>query len=444
MKIVLIILISMFAFKTEAQQQRPKIKLDSKMKSEAIENISNLLVENYVFPDVAEKVKIQLEANLKSSAYDNIDDPMVFSQKMTEDLQAVTKDKHLRFIFNPGMASDLLKGGNDEESNPLMRKKYEDAMREENYQFKKLEILPGNIGYMDLRGFTDATIPGAKETGAAAMSFLANTEAIIFDMRENGGGDPNMVQFLCSYLFEGKIHLNDLYYRKTNETTEYWTYETVPGKKMPNVEVYVLTSNRTFSGAEEFTYNLKNLKRATIIGEITGGGANPGGSMRVSDNFVMFVPTGKAINPITKTNWEGTGIVPDIACKKEDALTIAQIEIYKKLISKTSSEDKKKDYEWNLEALNGRLNPIIVTQENMLKYAGDYGPRKIYFENNQLIYERPGVLGKTKLIPITADIFMLEGRDNFRVKFNTDGSGTVISLTGMYSDGMQEENKKVN
>lgn len=432
----------MLAFKTEAQQ-RPKIKLDSKMKSEAITNISSLLIENYVFPDVAEKVKSQLEANLKSSAYDNIDDPMAFSQKLTMDLQDVTKDKHLRFIFHPEMAADLLKGGNDEESNPLMRKKYEDAMREENYQFKKLEILPGNIGYMDLRGFTDASITGAKETGAAAMSFLANTDAIIFDMRENGGGDPNMVQFLCSYLFEGKVHLNDLYYRKTNETTEYWTYETVPGKKMPNVDVYVLTSNHTFSGAEEFTYNLKNLKRATIIGETTGGGANPGGSMRVTDNFVMFVPTGKAINPITKTNWEGTGVTPDIDCKKEDALTVAQIEIYKKLIAKTSLEDKKKDYEWYLEALNAKLNPVSVSSE-MQKYAGDYGPRKIYFENNQLIYERPGVLGKTKLLPIKADYFMLEGRDNFRVKFNTDASGNVISLTGVYSDGMQEENKKVN
>lgn len=433
----------MLAFKTEAQQ-RPKIKLDSKMKSEAITNISSLLIENYVFPDVAEKVKSQLEANLKSSAYDNIDDPMAFSQKLTMDLQDVTKDKHLRFIFHPEMAADLLKGGNDEELNPLMRKKYEEAMREENYQFKKLEILPGNIGYMDLRGFTDASITGAKETGAAAMSFLANTDAIIFDMRENGGGDPNMVQFLCSYLFEGKVHLNDLYYRKTNETTEYWTHETVPGKKMPNVDVYVLTSNHTFSGAEEFTYNLKNLKRATIIGETTGGGANPGGSMRVSDNFVMFVPTGKAINPITKTNWEGTGVTPDIDCKKEDALTVAQIEIYKKLIAKTSSEDKKKDYEWNLEALTGKLNPVSLSSVEMQKYAGDYGPRKIYYENSQLIYERPGVLGKTKLLPIKADYFMLEGRDNFRVKFNTDASGNVVSLTGIYSDGMQEENKKVN
>lgn len=432
----------MFAFKTEAQQQRPKIKLDSKMKSEAITNLSQTLIENYIFLDVAKKVESTLQDNFKNKVYDNIEDPIEFSRAITNDLQLITHDKHLRFGFNPEMAADLLSAGNDEETNPILRKKYEEEMKQINYGFKKLEILSGNIGYVDLRGFVDVNI--AKETGAAAMNFLSNTNAIIFDLRENGGGDPNMVQFLCSYLFDGKVHLNDLYYRKKNETTEYWTLETVPGKKMPNMDIYVLTSKFTFSGAEEFTYNLKNLKRATIIGENTGGGANPGGGMRITEYFTAFVPTGRAINPITKTNWEGTGIAPDISCKQEDALTIAQIEIFKKLAASSNSEEKKMEYKWNIEPLEAKVNPVNVSADVLQKYAGDYGIRKIYFENNELIYERPGVLGKTKLLPLKADYFMLEGRDNFRVKFNLDASGNVISLTGMYSDGVNEENKKVN
>lgn len=442
MKIILTILICMFAFKTEAQQQRPKIKLDSKMKSEAITNLSQTLIENYIFLDVAKKVESTLQDNFKNKVYDNIEDPIEFSRAITNDLQLITHDKHLRFGFNPEMAADLLSAGNDEETNPILRKKYEEEMKQINYGFKKLEILSGNIGYVDLRGFVDVNI--AKETGAAAMNFLSNTNAIIFDLRENGGGDPNMVQFLCSYLFDGKVHLNDLYYRKKNETTEYWTLETVPGKKMPNMDIYVLTSKFTFSGAEEFTYNLKNLKRATIIGENTGGGANPGGGMRITEYFTAFVPTGRAINPITKTNWEGTGIAPDISCKQEDALTIAQIEIFKKLAASSNSEEKKMEYKWNIEPLEAKVNPVNVSADVLQKYAGDYGIRKIYFENNELIYERPGVLGKTKLLPLKADYFMLEGRDNFRVKFNLDASGNVISLTGMYSDGVNEENKKVN
>jgi len=442
MKILIIILMLAVSATSYGQRVMNKIKLDSKMKSEAIANISSLMVENYVFEDIAYKVKSELEANMKNNVYDGIDDPVEFSRRMTNDIQAVTHDKHIRFMFNPEMAADLLAGGNDEETNPVLVEKYRKEMKEVNYQFKKLEILPGNIGYLDLRGFTDANI--AKETGAAAMNFLSNTGAIIFDLRENGGGDPNMVQFLCSYLFDGKVHLNDLYYRKKNETTEYWTYETVPGKKMVNTDVYVLTSNYTFSGAEEFTYNLKNLKRATIIGENTGGGANPGSGMRVTDNFIMFVPTGRAINPITKTNWEGTGIAPDIACKKEDALDVALLEINKKLLAKANTPEDKQRYQWTLDGIESKMNPVTVSADVMQKYAGDYGPRKIYFENNELIYERPGVLGKTKLIPIKEDYFALEGRDNFRVKFNTDVSGTVVSLTGMYSDGGGEENKKVN
>lgn len=441
MKIIILTLLLMTSFRTAAQQ-KDEFKLTAKMKSDAIASLSKLLYENYIFVDSAKKVEELLQANLKNKVYDKAEDPQQFSEMITKDMQSVTHDKHLRFGFNPEMAADLLSGGNTDEDNEVVRKKYEEAMKNENYQFKKLEILPGNIGYMDLRGFTDVNI--AKETGTAAMSFLANTNAIIFDLRENGGGDPNMVQFLCSYLFNGKVHLNDLYYRKDDKTTEYWTIENVPGKKMPDVDVYVLTSAYTFSGAEEFTYNLKNLKRATIVGETTGGGANPGGTMRVSDYFVAFIPTGRAINPITKTNWEGTGIAPDIACKKQDALNIARLEIYKKQISKVTDAEKKHEVEWNIDVLNAKLNPPEISAVDLQKYAGDYGPRKIYFENGELIYERPGVLGKTKMAAITYNCFILEGRENFRVKFNADSSGNIISLTGMYIDGHNEENKKIN
>jgi hypothetical protein len=441
MKIIILTLLLMASFRVTAQQ-KDELKLTAKMKSDAIASLSKLLFENYIFVDSAKKVENLLQNNLKNNVYDKIEDPRQFSEMITKDMQSITHDKHLRFGFNPEMAADLLSGGFTDEDNEVVRKKYEEAMKNENYQFRKLEILPGNIGYMDLRGFTDASI--AKETGAAAMSFLANTNAIIFDLRENGGGDPNMVQFLCSYLFDGKVHLNDLYYRKDDKTTEYWTTETVPGKKIPNVDIYVLTSNYTFSGAEEFTYNLKNLKRATIVGENTGGGANPGGTMRVSDYFVAFIPTGRAINPITKTNWEGTGIAPDIACKKDDALNVAKLEIYKKFVNKITNPEEKRKIEWHMETITAQLNPVEISSSDFQKYAGDYGPRKIYFENGVLIYERPGVLGKTRMIPMAADYFMIESRDNFRIKFNTDASGNVISLTGMYMDGYKEENKKVN
>ena len=143
-------------------------------------------------------------------------------------------------------------------------------------------------------------------------------------MRENGGGDPKMVAFVSTYLFAAPTHLNDLWTRSTDTTQQYWTLPYVPGKRLDGKPVYVLTSSTPLSGAEEFTYNLKSLGRATVVGETTGGGAHPVRGERINDQFTINVPFARAINPITKTNWEGTGVEPDINVPAADALTTAQ------------------------------------------------------------------------------------------------------------------------
>lgn len=165
----------------------------------------------------------------------------------------------------------------------------------------------------------------AAETGANAMNLVANTEALIFDLRNNGGGDPNMVAFLTSYLFKSAapIHLNSFYYRPEENFKQFWTMPVISGKRYVDKPVYILTSNYTFSGAEEFSYNLKHLKRATIIGEVTGGGANPGYDHQLTKHVSVFIPNGRAINPITQTNWEGVGVIPDIETSKEEAFGTA-------------------------------------------------------------------------------------------------------------------------
>ena len=145
-----------------------------------------------------------------------------------------------------------------------------------------------------------------------------------------------MVALISSYLFDTEpVHLNDLYFRFSNQTRQFWTHPYVPGKRFgPDKPIYVLTSNLTFSAAEEFSNNLQTLKRATIIGEITAGGANPGDVFKVGEHFNMFISTGKAINPITKDNWEGKGVLPDIAVPAEQALLTAQILAMQPIIEK--------------------------------------------------------------------------------------------------------------
>jgi len=156
------------------------------------------------------------------------------------------------------------------------------------------------------------------------MNFLANVDAAIFDLRENGGGDPKMVQTVASYLFDKPTHLNDLYNRKDDKTTQYWTLPYLPGSRLVDQPAYVLTSKRTFSGGEEFCYDLKTQKRATLVGETTGGGAHPVAGHRINDHFMIGVPDSRPINPVTKIDWEGTGVTPDVSVNAEDALETAE------------------------------------------------------------------------------------------------------------------------
>src|SRR5262249_18417015 len=191
-----------------------------------------------------------------------------------------------------------------------------------NCAFEKVERLPSNIGHLKFNGFMDPEVCGP--TVAAAMNFLAHVDALIIDLRDNGGGDPKMVAHISSYLFAEPTHLNDLYNRKEDKTTEYWTLRDVPGARLADKPVFVLTSKRTFSGAEEFAYNLKNLKRATIIGETTGGGAHPVSGHRIDDHFMIGVRLARANTPTKKTNGKGAGANPEIKFPASEALDVAK------------------------------------------------------------------------------------------------------------------------
>lgn len=316
------------------QGNSPDMTIDATIRTQTIDSLFKDLNESYVFPESAQKMESDVRNRLKNGEYDKIASGQEFAKKLTDDLQAISKDKHLRVRF-----SNRVLPTRAQRSKPTPAELEEEKMmmRINNYGFVKVENMRGNIGYIDLRGFMHPEF-GA-ETVAAAMNFVNNSDALIFDLRQNGGGDPQMVALICSYLFGDKsVHLNDLYWRPGNRTDEFWTKPAVAGKKFGDKPVYVLTSNRTFSGAEEFSYNLKNLKRATIVGETTGGGAHPGGMFRLGDHFSAFIPTGRAISPITKTNWEGTGVEPDVKVPQEQALKTAYLLALNKFLENAKDE----------------------------------------------------------------------------------------------------------
>jgi hypothetical protein len=282
-----------------------KNNLTDEFKSASIDRINELINENYVFSDVARSTGEHLIKKLKEGRFNADSTAAAFSKSLTEEVQSVNHDKHMRIrsgeagAGGPGRPDNTGDGG-----------------------FKEVKMLEGNIGYMDMRLFFPASV--ASSWADEHMKTLASADAIIIDLRYNGGGSPDMVQYLCSYFFDKKIHLNSLYYRTTNTTRDFWTID-VKGKKLPDVPLFILTSKRTFSGAEEFSYNMQTQKRAMLIGETTGGGANPGGVFRINDQLSIFIPTGKAINPVTGTNWEGVGVKPDINTSADEALNKAKV-----------------------------------------------------------------------------------------------------------------------
>ena len=303
---------------------------------------------------------------------------------------------------------------------------------------KELKILPGNVGYLKFNSFVDASMAGP--TAVAAMNFLAHTDALIIDLRDNGGGSPSLIQLITSYFFEEPEHLNSFYIREGDQTHQFWTLPYVPGKKMLNTDLYVLTSSRTFSGAEEFTYNLKNMKRATIVGETTGGGAHPVSPHIINDHFAINIPFGKAVNPITNSNWEGTGIEPHIKTSKADAYDKAYLLALEELIKKETDEEVKQGLRWAHDGLDAKLNPSEIDEKTMKRYVGVYGPRKITLENGTLYYQRED-RPKMKMIPMNENTFMFEEIEYFRLKVILEND-EAVAVEGHYDNGRTDRNAK--
>lgn len=314
---------------------------------QAIDRLVEALKSTYVFPEVAERMSNSIRDRQAEGEYDAIQDPEVFATTLTDHLQAVCHDKHMR-IRSQGSAADAAgpRRGFPES---------DEDFRRMNFGFEKVERLPGNIGYIDLRMFAPAGMTG--DTVAAAMNFLANTDALVIDLRQNGGGQPDMVQLFCSYLFGPEpVHLNDLYFRPMDQTRQFWTLPWLPGKRYLEKDVYVLTSRSTFSGAEECAYDLQTQKRAQIVGETTGGGANPGGRVELTKHLSAFVPSGRAINPVTGKNWEGTGVVPDVQVEAGLALDTARSLALKKLVDRCPEPDRRQALAEELQRLEQGLS----------------------------------------------------------------------------------------
>jgi hypothetical protein len=308
----------------------PAPPLDEKMRGQVVQALVRELNRAYVYPEKAAAMDRELISRQRQHTYDSIASRLTFARALTDDLQRVTHDKHLH--VNADCSRGASRPGREQHGPPP-------GPSERPRVFGPSRTLDGNVAYIDIATFG---VPGnqARDEIRDTMSAAADAAAIIFDVRRNGGGEPETVALVSSYLFGSEpVHLNSLYWRIPDRTDEFFTDPRVQGAKFgPTKPVYVLTSGRTFSAAEEFTYNLQTRKRAVIVGETTGGGAHPGDTTPLPHGFSVFVPSGRAINPITNTNWEGTGVKPDVAVAADAALDTAHRLAREKIASGAGSD----------------------------------------------------------------------------------------------------------
>lgn len=312
-KLINLVIILFISFSGLAQEKTTV--LTKKEKKQAIEKVCQLLNKFYVFPEVAIQMEKHIKAKQKDGAFKNINDKKAFVNFMTKELRSICHDKHLGMYIGPNPENNV------NEDLKLKRILHQLDIKKNNYGMTEVSILEANVGYLKINSvmYSEEAINILE----SALKFLSNTDAIIFDLRINNGGDPMFMAHLFSYFFDKPTHINSVYWRDRDRTDEFWTHEDVSGEKMLEIPLYVLISKETFSGAEEFAYDLQALNRATVIGEVSAGGANPANTWLVFDDLRISIPYGRAINPVTNSNWEGVGVLPDIETSAEKALEVA-------------------------------------------------------------------------------------------------------------------------
>jgi hypothetical protein len=310
-----------------ADERKSRLIDDAKRRS-LIDGIAKELQAHYVIPDVANRMIAALRDHLAHGDYDKITSGEEFAATVTKDLRDVSHDLHLRVMF----------GHHPRGPEPSLDDQRARA-RAMNYGFGPIERMSGNVAHVVINGFPPIVDDESRKAVADLMSQVADADALLVDLRNNGGGSPETVALIASYLFDtAPVHLNDMFSRDTGQVEQSWTLRDLRGTRFGGKKpVYVLTSKRTFSGGEEFTYDLQALHRAKIVGETTAGGAHPVGPHELDEWFTILVPWGRPINPITKTNWEGTGVVPDIAVAADKALD----EAHRRALDDVSSRSKR-------------------------------------------------------------------------------------------------------
>lgn len=388
---------------------------------DVVGRIADQIADRYFDAAKGAKLAAELKAEAAKGDYDRYAAPLDLAQALTVRLKP--QDSHFQVIWSaspPPPPGPRRPGGDEAE-----------AERRQNYGFRGVERVAGNIAVVNMGYFAhfEGGEGPAKDAADAVMALTANADAVVFDLRDNGGGSPAMVGYLVGHFVpEGA----DVYNTFRSRGPDRYERPPAPPKTGRRLDqpVYVLVSGRTASAAESFSYTLQSAKRATIVGEASAGGANPGGMAPVGDGFAVFVSGGSPVNPITKKNWEGSGVVPDVAVPVGQALAKAEQLALAKVVATTASPFVKTDAQWALEAL-GPAAPVKALAD----YAGAYGARSVAVQDGRLMVAQ-GRRPPLALKPVGADVFAVEGTAiPIRVSFDRDAGGRITGMVQTTSSG---------
>ncbi|MDQ3125933.1 MAG: S41 family peptidase [Pseudomonadota bacterium] len=399
---------------------------------ETVAAVAGRIRDLYFDPAAGDRIADALEAEAAAGAFDGLTDQRDLAAALSRRLRPL--DAHFNVAWDPnapaGPAPTMRRppppgvapaGG--EPIRRLARPANPGEVRG-HFGFRKVEVLPGNVGYIDLRQFSnidfDNPADPARRAADSALAFVADADAVIFDLRDNGGGAPSMVGYLTSAFTPANAPIYNVFHSREGTESE------APAVFHPNprleVPVYVLISGRTGSAGEAFPYTLQGARRATIVGEASGGAANPGGMVPVGGGFAVFVSQGSPRNPNTGRNWEGTGVIPDVAVPWDQALTRAHTLALEGIVA---ADSRRTDAVWAMEALNATAQP-----DDLSAYAGAYGEQQVSVVADKLQVVR-GRRPPVVLSALGPDLFTVVGDPTRRVQFTRDEAGRVTTMDSL-------------
>ncbi len=439
----------------------PGATLDDATRAEVIGRLNDLLAGIYVIPSTADQIRGELEQRLAEGAFSNLDDGSEFASAVTQIMQEISHDQHLRLNSTSGAQEPVRQpvrepvrvvrrvgeapDGGDGVDGPVRRG---DAGGDGDggaapvgldqiEPFPKAEMLSGNVGYVDIRLF--ASREWAEDAAVRVMEKLADADALIFDLRHCMGGFPDMVHLLTSYLYGPEpMHLLTYYHARSAPDSAF-TLAEVPGRRLPDADVYILTSAFTASGGEEFTYNLKHHGRATVVGELTAGAGHGGSVHPVAAGFTAFVPDFRPVHPVTGAGWEAVGVAPDIAVDSDAALAVAHREVLRKKAAQAEESAGLQGLEVEIRRLDAEIERIgtasMVDPAALEEFVGGYGIRTITLDGKGLHLQRVGG-PRLQLVPAdSADEFRVKIMPDGRVRFLRNPAGRVWALEVLAPSG---------